>query len=378
MIGTWLGRVALVGAFLWSGTVLAAPEKRVALVVGNAAYRHTAPLKNAANDARLMAQTLGGQGFRMVGGGPLLDADRPGMEKAIRAFGKELREGAIGVFYYSGHGVQVKGTNYMVPVTAQVALESDAKYELVDIGFVLDEMGEAGNRLNIVVLDACRNNPLVAKGLRSTGDGLATMTAPAGTAIAFATQPGNVASDGAGKNSPYTEALARAISTPGLDLFDTFNEVGLSVKKATRGQQQPWLSSSPIEGQFYFAGLGSSRPPSAVDNSHDLARARAEIERLRREADDARAEAEAARAEADRRPAPEPQAEPPEENPWVSALQEISRHAQQQLQQQQMYQQQLNQQQQQYQQQYQYFPSGNPYQPIPIPQRNPYVMPGMP
>jgi uncharacterized caspase-like protein len=244
-----------------------------------------------------MAETLGGLGFRVIGDGALIDAERPAMEQAIRSFGKALREGAVGVFYYSGHGLQVKGTNYIVPVSAKVADEADVKYELLDVGFVLDEMGNAHNRLNIVILDACRNNPLGGSGLRSAGAGLATMTAPAGTAIAFATQPGNVARDGAGSHSPYTEALTKALRTPGLDLFDTFNDVGLAVKKATGGNQQPWLSSSPIEGQFYFAGMGKQdvRP---VDNSADVARARAELERLKREADQAKAAAEEARAQA--------------------------------------------------------------------------------
>lgn len=289
--------IAFVFAFApWSAWA-AASEKRVALVIGNGSYRNTATLKNSVNDAKLMAETFGALGFSLIGGGPLLDAERPAMEQAIRSFGKALRDGAVGVFYYSGHGLQVKGTNYMAPVSAKVSSESDVKYELVDVGFVLDEMGNAGNRLNIVILDACRNNPLSASGLRAVGDGLAIMTAPAGTAIAFATQPGSVARDGAGGHSPYTEALAKALRTPGLDLFDTFNDVGLAVKKATDGRQQPWLSSSPIEGKFYFAGLGraDSRPP---DNTADIARAKAEVDRLKREADEAKAALVRANAQA--------------------------------------------------------------------------------
>lgn len=276
----------------------AGTEKRVALVIGNGTYRNAPPLKNSVNDAKLMAETLGGLGFRLIGDRPLLDAERPAMEQGIRSFGKALREGAVGVFYYSGHGLQVKGVNYMAPVSAKVTGESDVKYELVDVGFVLDEMGNAGNRLNIVILDACRNNPLSASGVRALGDGLATMTAPAGTAIAFATQPGNVARDGAGSHSPYTEALAKSLRTPGLDLFDTFNEVGLAVKKSTDGRQQPWLSSSPIEGKFYFAGLGRTDGKPQPDNSADIARAKAEVDRLKREADDAKTAIARANAEA--------------------------------------------------------------------------------
>lgn len=286
--------IALLGQ---SSAGAAAPEKRVALVIGNGAYRNAPTLKNSVNDAKLMAEAFSALGFRLIGDGPLTDIERPAMEQAIRAFGKALREGAVGVFYYSGHGLQVKGINYMAPVSAKVASESDVKYELVDVGFVLDEMGNAGNRLNIVILDACRNNPLSTSGVRSVGDGLATMTAPAGTAIAFATQPGNVARDGIGSHSPYTEALVKAIRTPGLDLFDTFNEVGLAVKRATDGRQQPWLSSSPIEGRFYFAGLGQG-DLHHPDNAPDVARAKAEVERLKREAEDAKAVIERANAQA--------------------------------------------------------------------------------
>lgn len=276
----------------------AGTEKRVALVIGNGTYRNAPSLKNSVNDAKLMAETLGGLGFRLIGNGALTDAERPAMEQGIRSFGKALREGAVGVFYYSGHGLQVKGVNYMAPVSAKVTGESDVKYELVDVSFVLDEMGNAGNRLNIVILDACRNNPLSTSGVRALGHGLATMTAPAGTAIAFATQPGNVARDGAGSHSPYTEALATALRTPGLDLFDTFNEVGLAVKKSTNGRQQPWLSSSPIEGKFYFAGLGRTDGKPQPDNSAEIARAKAEVDRLKREADDAKAAIVRANAEA--------------------------------------------------------------------------------
>ncbi|CAA7627847.1 exported hypothetical protein [Candidatus Terasakiella magnetica] len=280
--------IALLLGLAASDAWATSPEKRVALVIGNGTYRNTAPLKNSVNDARLMAETFSALGFRLIGDGPLIDAERPAMEQSIRSFGKALREGAVGVFYYSGHGLQVKGTNYMAPVSAKVTGESDVKYELVDVSFVLDEMGNAGNRLNIVILDACRNNPLSASGMRSVGDGLATMTAPAGTAIAFATQPGNVARDGAGSHSPYTEALAKTLRTPGLDLFDTFNEVGLMVKKSTDGRQQPWLSSSPIEGKFFFAGLGRTDSKQA-DNTAEIARAKAEVDRLKREADAAKA-----------------------------------------------------------------------------------------
>ena len=149
-----------------------------------------------------------------------------------------------------------------MPVSADVASEADVKYELVDTGFVLDEMANAGTRLNVVVLDACRNNPFGRRGLRAIGSGLAQIQAPAGTVIGYATQPGNTAHDGDGSNSPYTEALAAAIRRPGLTVVDVFNEVGLKVKQATGGEQQPWLALSPIEGRFFFSGEPPP-PPSA-------------------------------------------------------------------------------------------------------------------
>ncbi len=244
----------------WASPALAA-ERRVALVIGNGAYRHVSRLANPPGDARALAAALAEVGFEIVGGRPLVDADKAAMEGAIRSFGRELRGGAVGLFYYAGHGIQVRGQNYLLPVTANVAGESDVKYELVDAGFVLDEMANAGNRLNVMILDACRNNPFGDRGLRSASSGLAQVQAPAGTVIGYATQPGAVAKDGEGDHSPYTAALVAAIRRPGLSLFDTFNEVGLRVKRATAGEQQPWLSTSPIEGQFSFV------PGAVIDGS---------------------------------------------------------------------------------------------------------------
>ncbi len=172
----------------------------------------------------------------------------------MRSFGNQLRGADVGLFYYAGHGLQIRGANYLVPVSANPVREADVDFELEDVALVLRQMEASGTRLNLVMLDACRNNPFGGRGLRAVDAGLAQMRAPEGTLISFATQPGNVAQDGIG-HSPYSKALARTIRRPGLGVFDAFNEVGLTVKKATGGEQQPWLSSSPIDGSFYFTGL---------------------------------------------------------------------------------------------------------------------------
>jgi caspase domain-containing protein/sporulation related protein len=235
----------------------AAAEKRLALVVGNSAYQSIPKLDSPQNDAKLIADTLRGIGFTLVGGEAQIDLDKAGFDAALRIFGNELAEADVALFYYAGHGVRIRDSNYLVPVGANPSNEADADFQLVDIAPVLRQMEGAGTRLNLVILDACRSNPL-ALGLRSTGGGLAPMRAPERTLIAYAAQPGNVAREGSKRHSPYTKALAQTIRRAGLDLFQTFNEAGLTVKRTTGGQQQPWLSSSPIDGSFYFVEAPAS------------------------------------------------------------------------------------------------------------------------
>jgi uncharacterized caspase-like protein len=226
--------------------------KRVALVIGNSDYRNIGRLDNPSNDARLLAEALRSLGFELVGNGPQLDLDKTGFDSAVQNFGNRLQGADVGLFYYAGHGVQVRGQNYLVPVSANPSKEADVDFQMVDVALVLRQMEGSGTRLNLVMLDACRNNPFGGRGLRATTGGLAQMQAPEGTLISYATQPGNVAQDGLDGHSPYSKVLAEIIRTPGLDVFRTFNQVGLAVKKATGGAQQPWLASSPIEGEFYF------------------------------------------------------------------------------------------------------------------------------
>jgi uncharacterized caspase-like protein len=237
--------------------------KRVALVIGNGAYRQVDRLPNAGSDARLIATTLQGLGFTLVGGGPLLDLDRARLSQAVQDFGHALAGADVGLFYYSGHGLQVQGVNWLVPVDANPTRPQDLDFQMVDADLVLRQMDGAGTRLNLVLLDACRNNPFANRGLRALQGGLAEMRAPQGTLISYATQPGNVAADGNGANSPYTTALARGMQMPGLDIFRMFNQVGLEVKRGTNGSQQPWVSTSPIDGDFYFAGAAAMPPVTA-------------------------------------------------------------------------------------------------------------------
>jgi formylglycine-generating enzyme required for sulfatase activity len=233
-------------------------DKRIALVIGNAAYKNVTPLDNPKNDARLIADTLQSVGFNLVGGGAQLDLDKAGLDDAVQRFSKSIQGADVALFYYAGHGVQLRGSNFLVPINANPTREADIDFQMVDVALVLRQMEAAGTKLNLVMLDACRNNPFGGRGLRATTSGLGQMQAPEGTLISFATQPGNVANDGADGNSPYSRALSQIIRRPGLGIFDTFNDVGLMVKQVTGGSQQPWLSSSPIAGNFYFAGAPAS------------------------------------------------------------------------------------------------------------------------
>src|ERR1700722_13661838 len=263
--------------FLLSGvfSTHAFADKRIALVIGNSAYRNVAVLDNPANDAKLLADTLSLLGLTLVGGGAQLDLDKPSLDRAVQAFGAQLSGADVGLFYYAGHGVQVRGENYLIPVDANPTRETDVDFQMLDTNLVMRQMEGAGTRLNIVILVACRNNPFGGRSLavarardtendrmRATGGGLAQMQAPEGTLISFSTPPGSVAQDGASGNSPYERALADTIRKPGLGIFDAFNQIGLQVKRATGGAQQPWVSSSPIDGNFYFVPPSSAGAPA--------------------------------------------------------------------------------------------------------------------
>jgi hypothetical protein len=235
---------------------VAQSRQRLALVIGNASYRE-APLANPVNDARAVAQALRESGFTVM---LRENTDQRGMQSALREFGDRLRAGGTGLFYFAGHGMQIKGRNYLIPVGVGIEREDEVAYNAVDAQAVLDKMEAAGNGANIMILDACRNNPFIRSG-RSGQQGLAQMDAPVGTLVAYATSPGAVASDGNGANGLYTHHLLRAIQQPNNKVEDVFKQVRTGVRRDSGGAQVPWESTS-MEGDFYFIG-GPAQPTAA-------------------------------------------------------------------------------------------------------------------
>jgi TonB family protein len=229
-------------------------ERRVALVIGNGAYAD-APLLNPTKDARDITKALTALGFEVIYKENVSQND---MKRAIREFGQKIRKGGVGLFYYAGHGVQVEGSNYLIPIGATISHEAEIEYESVDVGFVLAQMEAAENRLNIVILDACRSNPF-ARNFRSAKNGLASVDAPSGTIIAYATGPGKVASDGEGGNGLYTSELLSVMQKTDMKIEEVFKSVRIAVQKKSNGKQTPWESSSLV-GDFYF-----SRKPATAE-----------------------------------------------------------------------------------------------------------------
>ena len=242
----------------------ATAEQRIALIIGNSQYKDS-PLPNPVNDARAIAKTLTAAGFKVT---VKENAGQKDMQLAMRDFGDALKAGGVGLFYYAGHGMQVKGRNFLIPVDAQIQREDEVAYSGVDAGQVLDKMEAANNRLNIVILDACRNNPF-ARSFRSGGAGLAQMDAPVGTLIAFATAPGSVASDGAGDNGLYTQHLLQSMQKPGAKIEDVFKNVRAAVRKDSGGKQIPWESTS-FDGDFIFVPQPPAPPAASTAQTQPL------------------------------------------------------------------------------------------------------------
>jgi len=222
--------------------------RRLALVVGNANYK-VRPLKNPRNDADDVSRSLKATGFEVI---DLRDATLPQMRTAVRQFGDRLINNDVGLVYYSGHGVEVKGRNFFIPVNADIQREDEIADQGLDVSLILEKMSTAGKGVNILIVDACRDDPF-GRSFRSSSRGLANMDAPRGAIIAYATSPGKVASDGdpRERNSPYTKHLVRAMQSPNKPIEQVFKEVRRAVQDETKNQQTPWENTS-LSGDFFF------------------------------------------------------------------------------------------------------------------------------
>jgi uncharacterized caspase-like protein len=250
----------LVGLSAAPAALHAATPQRVALVVGNNNYP-SAPLLNPVNDARAMAAALQVAGFTVI---LRLDATQPVLNAAVRDFGNRIKEGgagSAGLFYFAGHGMQIKGRNFLIPVGANIEHEDEVAYQALDAQSVLDKMESAGNGINLMILDACRNNPF-ARSFRSSAVGLAQMEQPVGTLVAYATAPGSVASDGQGlANGLYTTHLLQAMKQPGVKVEEVLKQVRGAVRRDSAGRQVP-MEWNSLEGDFYFFPAAAGQGPA--------------------------------------------------------------------------------------------------------------------
>ena len=244
--------------FSFPNMSFSAPQRRIALVIGNGKYR-IVPLRNPLNDAEDIIKALKKYGFEVT---YKENVEQREMEAAIWEFGRTLQKGDVGLFYFAGHGVQIDGRNYLIPIDATIHGKADVKYEAVDAGRVLDAMEWAANEFNIVILDACRDNPY-GSSFRSITRGLARMDAPKGTIIAYSTSPGKVALDGKKRNSPYTKALLKYMDFQSLTLEQVFKKVRKDIDFDTNGKQIPWEATS-LTGTFYFRGIKTKKEPKEI------------------------------------------------------------------------------------------------------------------
>lgn len=237
-------------------------DNRLALVIGNADYQHTGKLKNAANDAVDVAAALRELGFGVIEG---VNQNKQGMENKIREFGDRLnKQGGVGVFFYAGHGVQYSGKNYLVPIDADIPAEDEVDYRAVDVSFLLRKLVSAKNDLNIIILDACRNNPFAKEWSsdRAMGEdeGLAKIAAPKGTVLLYATEPGKVASDGTGRNGLFTQVFLEQIKKPNVEFDALYKTVASKVAEKSKNSQIPYKEGTNFR-DFYFAGTPESPAP---------------------------------------------------------------------------------------------------------------------
>jgi len=247
---------------------------RIALVIGNSKYQ-SSPLKNPVNDANAIADILKTCGFEVTTG---FDMDQIEMKKAINLFGNRMSNGSVALFYYSGHGMQVNGTNFLIPIGAKIHNETDVDIESVNVNRVLAKMASVEKATNILILDACRDNPF-SRGFRTKQSGLAYMNAPTGTIVAYSTAPGSIASDGDGQYGIYTEELINFLLLPDIKIEDIFKRVRVNVAQKSKNKQIPWESSS-LMGDFYFS-IKDNMPPSSKFSLSDLSKEADETERIR-------------------------------------------------------------------------------------------------
>jgi hypothetical protein len=235
-------------------------KRRLALVIGNAAYS-AAPLRNPANDARGMRAALEQAHFEVHGG---TDLSLEAMNDSLEAFLKLVRKGDVALFYFAGHGMQLRGENFLIPIDARFKKESDVRLASINVQQVVDDLANQNPALAIVILDACRDNPFT-RSVRSFLQGLAAMDAPVGALVAYATAPKSVASDGSGKNGLYTGELLRAMRAPGRELGDVFRRVRHEVHHRSSGAQTPWESVATYEDFYFFPAAGSTPEPQPAE-----------------------------------------------------------------------------------------------------------------
>ncbi len=225
--------------------------KRVALIIGNKNYTHVSPLQNTLNDAQDMANLLRNKGFEIIS---VFDAKtKRDIREAVLRFNNSLKgqKDAVGLLYYSGHGMQVDGTNYLIPTNADLQIKADIEDQCFNVDYMLKTMEEVGSSLNIVILDACRNNPFKSFD-RSTDRGLRMVDAPKGSYIVYATKPGSVASDGSGRNGLFTSKLLKYMAQPSMSIEQVFKNVAREVALESSDEQRPWISSD-FTGEFFFS-----------------------------------------------------------------------------------------------------------------------------
>ena len=247
---------------------------RIALVIGNASYQES-PLSNPINDARAMSKQLERFDFEVI---QAIDADLSTMQQAVLDFMKRVNTESTALVFYAGHGIQANGRNYLLPIDATLKSERALRFEALELGDILEELEETEARINIVILDACRNNPFERR-FRGGARGLAVVDAAQGTLIAYATAPGSVASDGLGENGLYTQELLKALDQPGLKVEEVFKSVRRQVSEASGGEQIPWESSSLV-GDFVFNTAPIAKLTPAIANQTQAAYPRPEKEML--------------------------------------------------------------------------------------------------